>query len=1500
VLDIVTMDERRTEPLAWSLAGAVLLAGLAQVQRSVSRKVAYILLVAVVATLIPVLSGCMELTIVTNPAFDAAALLAPLYLAIGLGRWIVRRVREHLARRGLLVVPSAAATLLVTLLALAPVVGPAEAQQAPASPYVIQVVDPGPPPRVPEDAVIVPYEGDVPPAAATAADKLLVSYDRFVELWNQAYPQKKIGDTKPPANFALAGAAFRATLAGDEFLLVEGNIDLDVYVGGYVEVPLALAGGVLARADLDGRPARLGLAEVVAQPMTAPVAEQQRAQQAKASPQQAVGPAPQVLVAYVSGKGRHRLDLTVRLKMERRGGWRVIEGQLPAAPATELRLTVPDSATEVRLGGVRDRAAYETKAAGETIATAVEAGQALSVQWRPKIGEAQVDRGLAVDSAAVVEVREDRIGVTWRMNFSFPRGQRDSFTFSVPEGYVVEKVDGSNVRGWQASAVAGRTQVTVSLLKAAKDSDSVAVTMWRSESFPTGKKRSLALPTVEVAEAIRHSGTIAIQRSPLLDLRLASSEGVTRVDLAGGAAARSEAPAGDNPLGLRDWQSYRFAASPLAITLDVEPVAAWAEASTESLLKIAERLRTLETRVVMHVRDQPLYRVELLVPSDLKVESVLAPGEFEWAVRAAKLGEDRPWAYQELTIYLATGQMGDAPIVVRGRLGDTKPVEAVAVPRVEVLGVRRQTGELVVQVDPAFDVSLDPATTRNLESVPLGRTYGWLTAEQRPLARLALSYQRADVAGRLVLTRRTPTVSCTTVSNVRVTDRSLVETVLLSFDVERAGINEVAFRLPESMKAARISVPGLRLKTVLPPKDGWVEVRLELEDEVIGQIRVLVEDDRLLSTDSHEAPIPVVLTGTTEQRYVAVESAGRDEVEVAAQVGVEALERQSREFGRMAGLLSGGTTQAFLVSPGATQPRLAFRTRVRALVETVAARIGLANTTLIVDAGGAYRGQVIYRVDNRTEQYLEIALPQGAKLWTARVDGQPVKPVDPPGDSAQGHVPVPLVKTADGDLDYEVVLVYAGQMGEPGRLAKAAFPLVRTVNVPVELSQVELMLPEDVAWLDFGGTMTRTDDADDLKAGVIDYWNRQSRRVLDATRSANPYAQTRAKSNLKALQEQARTYGTYANETANDFLVRNVRSNEKLQNEIQERLQELEKSDLSLTVTDNADSLRESYRGQYNNRATNIVQDSGVNFLSVAPQGAPQEAGGKFRGEWLEVNKLADQKKAAEEQSQSQSAAGDAYSKQSWEGRQQMRRNLNERQPQSQMTKGKPSAPQTVDEAQFESLDGQANRSLALTDQRAMVQRYEQRLQEQVQSQPMPVLSGVAGVGGPRGGQDLAGGRALTWQYKADHGLADNGRAGFYGWTDVEQSTTAPATGLASLTDVTLPRPTSGYRTYRFTTPQGDVEITARAVSVRTVNSAERLGLLAVVIVLAWWVRRLIRRRSWSGIAPRLASTILIVAGAAGLLFGLTPVFALAALVGGIAWKVTLRLRHRAEARAAA
>ena len=84
------------------------------------------------------------------------------------------------------------------------------------------------------------------------------------------------------------------------------------------------------------------------------------------------------------------------------------------------------------------------------------------------------------------------------------------------------------------------------------------------------------------------------------------------------------------------------------------------------------------------------------------------------------------------------------------------------------------------------------------------------------VTRLALHYTQGDYAGRLRLRPRRPEVACDTISNVRVTDRTIEETILLDFDVQNAGIRQLSFLLPDWMAGSRISVPMLRQKTIEP------------------------------------------------------------------------------------------------------------------------------------------------------------------------------------------------------------------------------------------------------------------------------------------------------------------------------------------------------------------------------------------------------------------------------------------------------------------------------------------------------------------------------------------------------------------------------------------------------------------------------------------------------------------------------------------------------------
>ena len=84
------------------------------------------------------------------------------------------------------------------------------------------------------------------------------------------------------------------------------------------------------------------------------------------------GDAPVVL--YAEGKGRHVLEVEVRVRLARQGGWRVAEAAVPAAPASTLAIKVPAGGTEVRLGQVPDRRSYDTEKDGQAIDTVLGAG----------------------------------------------------------------------------------------------------------------------------------------------------------------------------------------------------------------------------------------------------------------------------------------------------------------------------------------------------------------------------------------------------------------------------------------------------------------------------------------------------------------------------------------------------------------------------------------------------------------------------------------------------------------------------------------------------------------------------------------------------------------------------------------------------------------------------------------------------------------------------------------------------------------------------------------------------------------------------------------------------------------------------------------------------------------------------------------------------------------------------------------------------------------------
>ncbi len=107
-------------------------------------------------------------------------------------------------------------------------------------------------------------------------------------------------------------------------------------------------------------------------------------------------------------------------------------------------------------------------------------------------------------------------------------------------------------------------------------------------------------------------------------------------------------------------------------------------------------------------------------------------------------------------------------------------------------------------------------------------------------------------------------------------------------------------------------------------------------------------------------------------------------------------------------------------------------------------------------------------VRNNGRQFLRVTLPPGARVWSAFVAGQAVRPGK---GEREGTVQLPLERAGNGDEAVRVELTYVSAEKFPA--TRGRFELVSpAVDVPMKNARWSLFLPPDYSYSGFEGTMT--------------------------------------------------------------------------------------------------------------------------------------------------------------------------------------------------------------------------------------------------------------------------------------------------------------------------------------------------------------------------------------------------------------------------------------------
>jgi len=1446
------VSQQRLDSIAWAWGCLVFAIGVVLTRASLSMKLRLIILTAALSVLAPLVVNEVD---ILGPigfcGFVGALALAPYYLLASFFTWFTTAAKRFFKPAQ---ASSATAGLLVLLLA-----GVASAQPPTRNWDDIfnRLANPQPV-VIPKNAVVIPYklgEDGKLQAAIDAADKVLVPYSTYVELWNRAHPDQKIDGAGPKESFAFAGADYNVELVDRDQILIHGVVNVDVYSDQPTLAPLQLDGGVLSSARVDGEPARLHTVNPQVQ------AKKQAANAPNAGPQQAAAPnqpaGQSILAVLLEGKGRKKIELTIRFRPERRGGWRLVEGRLPGNVSASLNLKAPKADTEVRIRGAFDRELFETTNDNQTIETALDNRKSLSIQWRPKVGETQIDRTLTAKSTAVWDVQDEGLGLTWNIELAFRQGRRDAFTLQAPLDYLVEQVTGNNVRAWRVEKEANHQRIEVTLLKAVAEKTQFSLRLSKRGAVGAGDLTEVSAPTVTAADAALHQGRIFIRRSPMIELVVSEQLGVSQTDLDAKVvqAVVDSKKVGQSPLGLRNFQAFRFSTTGFNIKLAASPVTidkARLTAKWQTLIHIGKDSTRLETLAQIDSGDHGLHHLVFEAPSNLQVERVSAESLMDWSA----ISIDQT---QQIHLFFLTAQRGQFAIVLSGQFADQAVGQTTPVPTIALQDASSNEGQIVVNCDTGFQVQprnlngLQAHPVRGSNSPALRRVQGWLSAGNKRLAQWVLDFSSGTYSGDLITTPKPPKLSATTVTNIRVTDQTIEESIMLRFVVSNAGVRNLSFTIPATMRNARIQAPTLRRKIMTPVEgdDQRIDVRLELQEELLGEIIVVVENDRLHGNGTHTAPIPIIKSadGDTFQQYITLENASRDEL-IVHQTGVEQMSRRTPPP-ELAGV---NLNRAYAVRDN---PVLEYESKSRAEVETVGARIELSETRLALDAAGVYRGEQVYHIDNTTEQYLEIEMPAGAKLWTAIVADEPVKPAQ--SSNGSQFVRIPLVKTAVGDPNFTVRLQYGGSMSKIRAWSSVAFPLIKTSKVKVELSQVRLFLPESHRWW-FGESMGQVSDDSVFVKDYSNYIRQQIEKASDALNSKNAYRRARATNNLKQLGLALQSYDQGGRDAA---LSKEFAGNIDALRDAEAQIDNLNDMDEGINgIVDNRTRFNDFYEYQKNSGTTIEGETAGSNFSGQSIRDFNErqaKRGEAFDKGWFYRNKLGNRTDDSKKPGQSGAAKSKGKSRRlldQSEGLQQQEAILEDRflgkgQKLNAFGGRKQAAekPAGSPDANRRS----SRRSGVSQSNQALAQQYQERLANQSHGQTAAELSAL--------NRQFSSERAryATEQAARDRSTAQPNRTAVGGVVIADGATRLaqrdddldrdvasgipinnPLAGQLASLDIMLPM--RGVEV-RFTTIDKDVEIRGQGISRSLVGRISSISII-IVVLLGWLgLQRLTRFR---------------------------------------------------------
>jgi type II secretory pathway pseudopilin PulG len=784
-----------------------------------------------------------------------------------------------------------------------------------------------------------------------------------------------------------------------------------------------------------------------------------------------------------------QLRLLVKIAGDPAKRYRLTFG-IPPALSSQVDLVLDESGADVDFP-----AAVSFQRILDKDTTRVEAvvgsGDRIELFWTPRVKRAaEVAATVFCRNAALVTFGGGVMNVRAMLDYQITQGELHQARIQLPAGQRLLRVEGKDIRIWEVknaplapsdgervAARPGEGQIlVVDLLKGVPSSWKLTVET---------EKALAALPvseTVAVPQALdvkRETGLVALQGTEELELSVESLSGLEREDAEEFASAHLDRTG-------RLFSVFRFTQPGFALRLRAETVRPEVEAVVRNNFRVNAEQVSLSATIDYTIKRTGLFALRIALPDGYRLERVTGNNILQ-QVEHTDGGPD----VVEVTLKDRTSGVYTMGMELTRNFKELP--RSLAIRGVYPLDTAKLTGYVAVSAEPGVAVKTEsfdglteiPAVSLPGYSNPAGSgnvlAYKFISAEPKSTPEWQLSVATEAVAAWV----RAEVVDTFTFTETLVSGRARVR-----YDIANAPVKELLVRVPDTFKNLEMTGPNIRSKELLgaaiaggasytsplnpnqsgtrgarPSETDYRVWRVELQSPVQGLYTLTVTWDQPRPAKADAMEITGVTAEGVERETGLLAISARAPLQVSALNAVDLQRMDTGDLPDWAGTPDLATALVYhYVRPGY---KLTLDVRRFDEAEVLQALVDSAQLTSVMADDGQMMTEMSLSVRNNGRQFLEVGLPAGAKVWSAFVAGQPVRP-----SLSGGKILLPIQQSGVDDGTMTVELTYVGTNTFPRTRGAVGF-VSPEFDVPLKNAHWEVYLPPDYDYQGFGGTMMR-------------------------------------------------------------------------------------------------------------------------------------------------------------------------------------------------------------------------------------------------------------------------------------------------------------------------------------------------------------------------------------------------------------------------------------------